>query len=69
MGKDETLFNAVLRPPKGEEQSYTDSDGNERDLFRNVSLFAESKEAATEILTEREAKQEIPYHVESVEAA
>ena len=65
-----TLFNAVLRPPEGDEQSFEDADtGKERPLLREVTLYAESEDAALEIIREREAKQEYPYHVESIEAA
>ena len=63
-----TLFNAVLRPPEGDEQEFEDKDGAVRPLFREVTLFAESEEAALEILREREAKQACSYHVESIEA-
>ena len=62
----EKLYNAILTPPKDQPQTFEDVDGNERPLLRNVTLSAESKVAAEEILTEREAKQEHPYHVSEI---
>jgi len=63
----EKRFRAILVPPDGHATKFTDPDGNERELFRDITVMAESEEAAREILTEREMKQTPPYHIKSID--
>lgn len=60
MAEKEKLFEVLMVPQDGQPTTFEDADGNERNLFRSVSVMAESEEAAKEIVQELEMRKDDP---------